>query len=75
MKRQGKLGANHEFHGPLWDDQSNYQHQGDAFECLIDQYSEDPRSFAEDWLQPLLAEGLSADGALELLVNGAIRPN
>lgn len=75
MKRQGKLEANHEFHGPLWDDHRKDQREGEAFDGLIGQYSENPRSFAEDWLQPLLAEGLTADRVLELLLCGAIKPN
>jgi hypothetical protein len=75
MKRQGKLSPNNEFRGPLWDDHRNDQREGQAFDGLVDQYSANPHSFVEDWLQPLLAEGLSADGVLDLLVNGAIQPN
>lgn len=75
MKRQGKLLANHEFSGPLWDDHRDNQREGEAFDGLVDQYSDNPHSFAQDWLQPLLAEGLSADGVLDLLVSGATKPN
>ena len=75
MKRQGKLLPTQEFRGPLWDDHHKDQREGEAFGGLVDQYSEDPRSFAKDWLQPLLAEGLSAEGVLDLLVSGATKPN
>jgi hypothetical protein len=75
MKSPKKLHANHEFCGPLWDDHGKSQREGQVFDILVDQYSEDPRSFAEDWLQPLLAEGLSADGVLDLLLCAATKPN
>jgi hypothetical protein len=75
MKRQGKGELNHEFRGPLWDDHRKDHCELEAFDGLVDQYSENPNSFAENWLQPLLAEGLTADGVLELLLHGATKPN
>lgn len=75
MKKQGKFDAHHEFRGPLWDEHRKDQREGEAFDGLVDRYSENPQNFAENWLQPLLAEGLTADGVLDLLVNGAFRPN
>jgi len=75
MKRQGKDEVSNEFRGPLWDDSWKDPEEAEAFDGLVDRYSENPKSFAENWLLPLLAEGLSADGVFELLVVGQMRPN
>jgi len=44
-------------------------------EHLLTVSCENPEIFHEEWLRPLLAEGLDLDQALELVVEGALRPS
>lgn len=42
---------------------------------LLSASYEDPEAFQEEWLRPLLAEGLNLDQAFEVVVEGTLRPN
>lgn len=47
----------------------------DALEQLMKESYDNPEIFHEEWLRPLLREGLSMDKAYDVLVEGTIRPN
>jgi hypothetical protein len=47
----------------------------DALELLMKESYSNPEVFHEEWLRPLLREGLSLEGAYDVLVEGTIRPN
>lgn len=44
-------------------------------EHLLTLSCKNPEIFHEEWLRPLLAEGLDLDQAFELVVEGALRPS
>ena len=44
-------------------------------EQLLRASYENPETFQEQWLQPLLSEGLNLDQAYELVVEGTLHPN
>ena len=46
-----------------------------ALEELVKGSSEDPEAFLEQWLRPLLREGLSIDRAYEVVIESVLRPN
>jgi hypothetical protein len=42
---------------------------------VLDTAYEDPTLFLENWLQPLLGEGLNPEEALSVVVEGTLQPN
>jgi len=46
-----------------------------ALEELVKGSSEDPEAFLEEWLRPLLRQGLSIERAYELVIESVLRPN
>ena len=46
-----------------------------ALEELVKGSSEDPEAFLEEWLRPLLREGLSIERAYEVVIESVLRPN
>ena len=46
-----------------------------ALEELVKGSSEDPEAFLEEWLQPLLRQGLSIERAYEVVIECVLRPN
>jgi hypothetical protein len=49
--------------------------EADALEVLMRESYNNPEVFHEEWLRPLLREGLSLESAYDVLVEGTIRPN
>jgi hypothetical protein len=54
--------------------------QGDMVEIttleqFVKESCENPEGFLEEWLRPLLEQGLSMEQAYELVMEGALRPN
>jgi hypothetical protein len=47
----------------------------DALEVLMRESYNNPEVFHEEWLRPLLREGLTLESAYDVLVEGTIRPN
>jgi len=77
MKRSRKDELIQEFSGPLWDDRP--EPRGLREVVLLEEFVkasyEDHGYFREQWVFPLLAEGLSMDRVFELLLSGAVLPN
>lgn len=46
-----------------------------ALEQFVEKSTENPEAFMEEWLRPLLSQGLSMEQAYEVVVEGALRPN
>lgn len=46
-----------------------------ALEQFVKESCENPEGFLEEWLRPLLEQGLSMERAYELVMEGALRPN
>jgi hypothetical protein len=46
-----------------------------ALEELVMGSSEDPEAFLEEWLRPLLRQGLSIERAYEVVIESVLRPN
>jgi len=46
-----------------------------ALEELVMGSSEDPEAFLEEWLRPLLRQGLSIERAYEIVIESVLRPN
>ena len=46
-----------------------------ALEELVKGSSENPEAFVEEWLRPLLRQGLSIERAYELVLESVLRPN
>lgn len=46
-----------------------------ALEQLVKRSTENPEAFLEEWLQPLLREGLSVERAYEMVIESVLRPN
>ena len=46
-----------------------------ALEELVKGSSENPEAFIEEWLRPLLRQGLSIERAYELVIESVLRPN
>jgi hypothetical protein len=42
---------------------------------ILTVFDQDPELFHQDWLRPLLAEGLSPDRACEVILESILRPN
>lgn len=72
MRRERKNKLMEDFTGPLWDDQhSNFSEA--AMEELANSSGED--SFRQDWLYPLMAEGVELEQIVDLLLSSKVRPN
>lgn len=46
-----------------------------ALEQFVEESTENPEAFMEEWLRPLLRQGLSMEQAYEVVIEGALRPN
>ena len=46
-----------------------------ALEELVKGSSEDPEAFLEEWVRPLLRQGLSIERAYEVVLESVLRPN
>ena len=46
-----------------------------AIEELVKGSTEDPEAFLEEWLRPLLRQGLSIERAYEVVIESVLRPN
>ena len=76
MKRGRKDEAVQEFSGPLWDDHPREFGDRAVLAALLEASYEHPDCFDEEWVTPLLAEGLDFDRVFHLLLLcGAVRPN
>jgi hypothetical protein len=75
MKKEGKMDLSSEFRGPLWDDQQSEGKEVSVLEELMRESYENQSGFHQDWLQPLLAEGLTLDRVFDLVLDGSIQPN
>jgi len=75
MSRERKGGAIQEFSGPLWDDRPKEFVSTVVLEELVKASCENPDHFCEEWLHPLVAEGLDLDRIFDLLLNGTVQPN
>jgi len=78
MRRNRKGGTiEQDFSGPLWDNGSELRGLREV--ALLEEFlkasSEEHGYFRENWVFPLLAEGVDIDRIFQLLVNGAVRPN
>lgn len=63
------------FKGPLWEDRPTTYQESVALEELVKASYENPDDFREEWLNPLLAEGLNPENVFEVLLAGSIHPN
>jgi hypothetical protein len=75
MKRKRKGLAPQGFSGPLWDDPQPDLDEIMALKELLGSSSKDPDEFHNEWVNPLLAEGLNMGRILDLLLSGTVRPN
>ena len=75
MKKAGKIDLSSEFSGPLWDDGQTGDKEISVLEELMRESYENKNGFHQDWLQPLLAEGLTLDRVFDLVLDGSVRPN
>ena len=46
-----------------------------ALEEFVKGSSEDPEAFLEEWVRPLLRQGLSIERAYEVVIESVLRPN
>ena len=46
-----------------------------ALEEFVKGTSENPEAFLEEWLRPLMRQGLSLERAYEVVIESVIRPN
>ncbi len=46
-----------------------------ALEELVKGSTEDPEAFLEEWLRPLLRQGLTIERAYEVVIESVLRPN
>jgi hypothetical protein len=46
-----------------------------ALEEFVNGTTEDPEAFLEEWLRPLLRQGLSIERAYEIVIESVLRPN
>jgi hypothetical protein len=69
-----KSGAIQEFSGPLWGDRPCDLGET-VLEALVKASYEDSGDFHEEWVNPLMAEGLNLDRIFDLLLSGTARPN
>jgi hypothetical protein len=76
MRRERKKGAvKAEFSGPLWDSGPRDSSERAVLEELVKASCENPDYFREEWVNPLLDEGLDLDSIFDLLLSGSVRPN
>jgi hypothetical protein len=72
MRRERKYKLMEDFTGPLWDNQHS-DFSESAMEELAKASSED--TFRQDWLYPLMAEGVELEQIVDLLLCSQARPN
>ena len=72
MRRERKNKLMQDFTGPLWDDQ-----QSEFSPAAMDELASASReeTFREDWLYPLMAEGVELEQIVDLLLSSKVRPN
>jgi hypothetical protein len=70
-----KRAVQEEFNGPLWDNGPKEPGESVVLEELVKASYENPDYFREEWVNPLLAEGLDLDRIFDLLLCGSVRPN
>jgi hypothetical protein len=76
MRRERKKGSiQAEFSGPLWDGCTRDSSERAALEEFVKASYENPDYFREEWVNPLLDEGLDLDSIFDLLLSGSVRPN
>jgi hypothetical protein len=75
MRRERKKSAVQEFSGPLWDNGPKDLSEKVVLEELVKASYENPDYFREEWVNPLLDEGLDLDRIFDLLLSGSVRPN
>jgi hypothetical protein len=76
MRRERKKGTvPGEFNGPLWDGSPRDSGERVVLEELVKASYENPDYFREEWVNPLLAEGLDLDSIFDLLLSGSLLPN
>jgi hypothetical protein len=75
MSRQRNGAAIQEFSGPLWDDPAREFAPTPVLEELVKASWENPDYFSEEWVNPLVAEGLDLDRIFDLLLTGTAQPN
>lgn len=75
MRRDKKGGTIQEFTGPLWDDHRLESREAVLLEELVKASFEERGYFREEWVNPLLAEGVSLSRVFDLLLSGALQPN
>jgi hypothetical protein len=75
MKKERKIATIPEFSGPLWDDHQLESREIVLLEEFLKASFEEPGYFREEWVHPLLAEGLPLPRVFDLLLSGALRPN
>ncbi|HTZ46709.1 MAG TPA: hypothetical protein VMH20_03915 [Verrucomicrobiae bacterium] len=72
MRRERKKKLTEDFTGPLWDDpHTNFGET--AMEELASASREE--TFRQDWLYPLMAEGVELEQIVDLLLSSQTRPN
>lgn len=76
MRRERKkVTVQAEFSGPLWDSGPRDPSERVVLEELVKASYENPDYFREEWVDPLLAEGLDLDSIFDLLLTGSLLPN
>jgi hypothetical protein len=68
MSKGRKKGLSQEFTGPLWDSGRGADTEVSTLEEYLKESCKRPNGLHEDWLHSLLAEGVSLENALEMLV-------
>lgn len=72
MRRERKNKLTQDFTGPLWDDHHPDFSTAEMEELANASHEE---TFRQDWLYPLLAEGLELENIVDLLLSSKVRPN
>jgi hypothetical protein len=75
MKKDRKMDLSSEFSGPLWGDRQTDSKEVSALEALINESYGNKTGFHQEWLQSLLAEGLTLDRVFDLVFDASVQPN
>jgi hypothetical protein len=75
MKKDRKMDLSSEFSGPLWGDRQTDSKEVSALEELINESYGNKTGFHQEWLQSLLAEGLTLDRVFDLVFDTSAQPN
>jgi hypothetical protein len=75
MKKDRKMDLSSEFSGPLWGDRQRDSKEVSALEALINESYGNKTGFHQEWLQSLLAEGLTLDRVFDLVFDASVQPN